>query len=386
MRSGSGRGDPRMKLVVFGLTVSSAWGAGRAAFWRGLIRALGRRCCEVVFFERDQPWCASHRDLHALEGGELKLYADWAGVLPAARRAVREADAAMVTSYCPDGVAAARLIRDEARGSKVFYDMDASVTLARVQAGERPDYLPPEGLSDFDLVLSGAGGEALRLLREQLGARRTAPLYGHVDPDVCRPAEPDPAFAADLSFIGAWAADRQAALETLFVEPARRRPGKRFVLAGSGYPAAFPWTENIWHVRHLPPGLHPAFFAASRLTLNVTRADMAAYGWRPSGRLFEAAACGAPVLTDRWPGLEDVFEPGREILTADGVEDALAALELGDAELAAIGAAARERTLQHHTSDRRAEELIGLLSTSDAREGGGLSHMARLARKQETAA
>ena len=356
-----------MKVVVFGLTVSSSWGNGHATLWRGLIRALGRRGCEVVFFERDQPWYASHRDLHEIDGGRLELYPDWAQVLPAARRAVREADAALVTSYCPDAVAASRLICDEARGAKVFYDMDTGVTLARVQAGDRPDYLPPEGLGDFDLVLSYTGGEALTLLRERLGARRTAPLYGHVDPEVHRPAAPDPAFAADLSYIGTWAADRQAALEALFVEPARRRPAKRFVLAGSGYPQAFPWTENIWFVRHLPPGLHPAFFAASRLTLNVTRADMAAHGWCPSGRFFEAAACGTPVLTDRWDGLEDFFEPGRELLVADGSGDALAALDLGDAELAAIGAAARERTLQDHTSDRRADELLGLLSSTDAR-------------------
>jgi spore maturation protein CgeB len=245
--------------------------------------------------------------------------------------------------------------------------MDTGVTLARVQAGARPDYLPAEGLSDFDLVLSYTGGEALRLLREQLGARRTAPLYGHVDPEVHRPAEPDPAFAADLSYLGTWAADRQAALEALFIEPARRRPSQRFVLAGSGYPQAFPWTANIWFVRHLPPPQHPAFFAAARLTLNVTRADMAAYGWCPSGRFFEAAACGAPVLTDRWEGLADFFEPGRELLTADGCEDALAALDLGDVELAAIGAAARERTLQDHTSERRAGELLGLLAATDAR-------------------
>lgn len=355
-----------MKLVVFGLTVSSSWGNGHATLWRGLIRALGRRGCEVVFFERDQSWYASHRDLHQIEGGTLELYADWAEILPAARRAVREADAAMVTSYCPDAIAASRLIRDEARGRKLFYDMDTGVTLARVQAGERPDYLPPDGLADFDLVLSYTGGEALRLLREQLGARRTAPLYGHVDPEAHRPAEPDPAFAADLSYIGTWAADRQAALEALFIEPARRRPDKRFVLAGSGYPQAFPWTENIWFVRHLPPALHPAFFAASRLTLNVTRADMAAYGWCPSGRFFEAAACGTPVLTDRWEGLEDFFEPGRELLVGDGPEDALAALDLGDAELARIGAAARERTLCDHTSDERAGELLGLLSSIGA--------------------
>ena len=131
-----------MKLVVFGLTVSSSWGNGHATLWRGLIRALGRRGCAVVFFERDQPWYASHRDLHEVQGGQLELYRDWGEVLPAARRAVREADAAIVTSYCPDAIAASRLIRDEAR-AKVFYDMDTGVTLARVQAGSGPTTCRP---------------------------------------------------------------------------------------------------------------------------------------------------------------------------------------------------------------------------------------------------
>lgn len=356
-----------MKLVVFGLTVSSSWGNGHATLWRGLIRALRRRGVEVVFFERDQPWYASHRDLEAIEGGQLTLYREWAEVLPEARRQVREADAAMITSYCPDAVAASALVEAEARGAKLFYDMDTGVTLARLAAGERPDYLPPQGLNGFDLVLSYTGGEALNLLRERLGARRTAPLYGHVDPEAHRPVPPDPAFTADLSYLGTWAADRQAALEALFIDPARQRPARRFVLAGAGYPEAFPWTDNIWFVRHLPPPLHPAFFSASRLTLNVTRQDMAALGWCPSGRFFEAAACGTPVLTDRWEGLEDFLEPGRELLVADGTEDALAALDLSDAELKAIGRAARERTLQDHTSDRRAEELLALLSSVDAR-------------------
>jgi spore maturation protein CgeB len=348
-----------MKLVVFGLTVSSSWGNGHATLWRGLIRALAGRGCRVVFFERDVEWYASNRDLTELRGAELVLYPDWASVRARAARELADADAAMVTSYCPDARAASRLVQS-GRGASIFYDLDTPVTLARLEDGASVPYLPTEGLGGFDLVLSYTGGAALEALRDRLGARRTAPLYGHADPEVHRPvaaAEPP----ADLSYIGTYAEDRQAALEALFIEPARLRPEKRFVLAGASYPADFPWTENIWFKQHLPPPEHPGFFAATRLTLNVTRRDMAAMGWAPSGRLFEAAACGAPVLSDSWDGLTDFFEPGREILLADGTAAALEALDRSPEDLARIGRAARERVLAEHTSDHRAAALLGLL-------------------------
>ena len=346
-----------MKLVVFGLTVSSSWGNGHATLWRGLIRALARRGCRVVFFERDVPYYAQNRDLVELPGAELVLYADWEAVRSRAAREVRSADAAMVTSYCPDARAATALVQD-GRGASVFYDLDTPVTLARL--GEGVPYLPAEGLGGFDLVLSYTGGAALEALRDDLGARRTAALYGHADPEVHRPATASGP-RADLSYIGTYAEDRQAALEALFIAPARERPQRRFVLAGATYPADFPWTGNIWFKRHLPPAEHPAFFAASRVTLNVTRRDMARMGWAPSGRLFEAAACGTCVLSDSWAGLETFFEPGQEILIAHGTEDALTALDRSDAELADIGAAARERLLAEHTSDHRAAELLALV-------------------------
>ncbi len=358
-----------MRLVVFGLAVSSSWGNGHATLWRGLIGALVRQGHEVVFLERDAPWYATTRDLHALpEGAELVLYPDWEGVRTRAAREVAQADAVMVTSFCPDGPAASRLAWEAARGLTVFYDMDTGVTLKRLEAGERVDYLPPEGLSAFDLVLSYTGGRAIEALRTRLGARRVAPLYGHVDPDAHRPGVPSEAFRGDLSYLGTYAADRQPALEALFVEPARQRPGMRFVLAGTGYPPDFPWTDNLFFVEHLPPAAHPAFFASSRLTLNVTREAMAAMGWCPSGRLFEAAACGIPVLSDVWDGLADFWEPGREILTATTTQEALAALDLSDAELARIARAARERTLAEHSSAVRAAELVALLGAGVGRQ------------------
>ncbi|MGK9234073.1 glycosyltransferase [Inquilinus limosus] len=353
-----------MKLVVFGLTVSSSWGNGHATLWRGLIRALSGRGWQVVFFERDVPYYAGARDLWSLEGGELVLYPDWEQARDVAARHVAEADAAMVTSFCPDGVAATGLVLATPRPLHVFYDMDTPVTLERLGQGQALSYIGPRGLADFDLVLSYTGGGALDALRRHLGARIAVPLYGHVDPDVHRPAAPRSDFAGDLSYIGTYAPDRQAALEALLVEPARQRPDLRFVIAGAQYPDGFPWTGNIFFLRHLAPGDHPAFYASSRLTLNVTRAAMARMGWCPSGRLFEAAACGAPVLSDAWPGLEEFFAPGREILLARGTDDALAALALPDAELRRIGAAARERVLDEHTSARRAAELEALLAAA----------------------
>jgi spore maturation protein CgeB len=343
-----------MKLVVFGLSVSSSWGNGHATLWRGLIKALDALGHSVVFFERDVPYYAAHRDLAELPGGRLVLYPDWDSVLPVARAELAEAEVAVVTSYCPDAVAAAVEVR-------VFYDLETPVTLDRLRGGAAVPYIGPRGLADFDLVLSYTGGAALDSLRNLLGARRVAPLYGSVDPDIHYPVVPVERYHADLSYLGTYAEDRQQALIALFVEPARRLPARRFLIGGAKYPAEFPWTDNIYFVRHLAPAEHAAFYSSSRLTLNVTRAPMAEMGYCPSGRLFEAAACGAPILTDAWPGLDEFFTPGSEILVARTSEESMDAVARGDAELVRLGRAARDRALSDHTAARRAGELIVLL-------------------------
>lgn len=354
-----------MRFVIFGLTLSSSWGNGHATLWRGLIRALARRRHTVTFFERDVPYYATHRDLTTLPGTEIILYRDWRSVLHLARQRAAHADATIITSYCPDAIPATHVAFDDAPNAlHVFYDLDTPVTLARIDAGETVEYLPAEGLQDFDLVLSFTGGMALETLQRQLKARHVAPLYGHVDPDVHRPTAPDSRYSADLSYLGTYAQDRQDLLDRLFVEPARRHPGKRFMLGGSQYPADFPWTANIWYVSHVPPPEHPAFFSSSRLTLNITRRSMAAIGYCPSGRLFEAAACGAPLLSDTWEGLEHFFTPEREILTVRNADEVSHALELTPSELTRIAQAARERVLDEHHSGRRAEELLRLLDSA----------------------
>lgn len=351
-----------MKLVIFGLTVSSSWGNGHATLWRGLISALVEQRHRVVFFEKDLPFYVPHRDLRSLPpGAELILYPTWEEVLPRARQELADADVGMVTSYCPEGVAASREVLDSPVSVRCFYDLDTPITLEREQRGEPVEYMPPEGLGGFDLVLSYTGGQALTALRTVLGARHVAPLYGSVNPGVHHPVAPKNSYQGDLSYLGTYAANRQAALERFFLEPARRLPHRRFVIGGAQYPADFAWTDNLFFVHHLPPAEHPAFYCSSRLTLNVTRGPMAEMGYCPSGRLFEAAACGVPVLSDDWEGLSTFFHPGEELLVARTTEDALAALSRSPEELVRIGQAARERTLTEHTATRRAEELVALL-------------------------
>lgn len=357
-----------MKLVVFGLSISSSWGNGHATLWRGLVRALAERGHQVVFFERDAAWYAAHRDLTGdVPGLDLVIYRDWSEALPLARAHLADADVGIVTSYCADGVAAtAELLSSRAR-RRVFYDLDSPITLERVRAGERVPWLGPDGLAGFDLVLSYAGGAALTGLRDLLGARRSAPLYGSVDPTVHAPAPPREHLRAHLSYLGTYAADRQPALEALLLTPARRRPALTFLVGGSQYPQDFPWGENVNYVRHVPPAEHGAFYCSSALTLSVTRRAMVDTGWCPSGRLFEAAACGAAVLTDAWPGLEAFFTPGEEVLVARTTEEALAAIDTPRAVLSRIGRAARARALSEHTAAHRARELEALLTASDGR-------------------
>jgi spore maturation protein CgeB len=294
------------------------------------------------------------------------LYAEWDAAR--ARRAADNADVAMVTSYCPDAIAATALVLESRAPLRCFYDLDTPVTLARLAGGEPVDYIGPDGLRFFDLVLSYTGGGALDALRRQLGALRVVPIYGSVDPEVHRPGRPQPHYRAALSYLGTYAADRQPALERLFLGPARHRPADRFALGGAMYPKDFPWTENIYFVRHLPPGQHADFYASSRLTLNITRAAMAAMGWCPSGRLLEAAACGVPLLSDSWEGLEAFFKPGSEILIAGTTDEALAALALPDDALAAVARRARERTLDEHTAAHRAREMVAAFENAPTRE------------------
>jgi spore maturation protein CgeB len=350
-----------MKIVIFGLSVSSSWGNGHATLWRGLCRELAYRGHQIVFFEKDVPYYALHRDLTELAGGLLYLYSDWFSILPDAHQHLNDADAAIITSYCPDALPATDLVLDSRVSLRVFYDLDTPVTLHCLRSGRSVPYIKPEGLGEFECVLSYTGGLALRELQSNLGARKVAPLFGSVDPWFHRRVLSYPDYVSDLSYLGTYSDDRQEGLNMMFIEAARSAPDKRFVLGGSMYPPDFPWLPNIYYFAHVAPYKHPAFYSSSRLTLNVTRGPMAQMGYCASGRLFEAAACGTPILTDTWQGLDAFFTPGEEVIVVRSTEEVLDAMAMPDEELQRIGNAGRERALSCHTAAHRAIELETLL-------------------------
>ncbi len=346
-----------LKITIFGLTLSSSWGNGHATPYRALIRALARRGHHVVFFEKDVDYYARRRDFTQCDYCDLVLYPNWDFIREQALSCAAESDVAIVASYCPHGARIAEEILELPGPLHVYYDLDTPITLTQLAAGEL-DYLRADQIPEFDLYLSFTGGRILHELETAWGARRARALYGCVDPNQYQRTPADHKFRCSLSYMGTFAADRQVRLEELFLEPARRMPQRAFVLAGSLYPWQWEWPPNLRRFEHIAPGEHPAFYSSSRATLNITRAGMAQWGYCPSGRFFEAAACGAAILSDNWEGLESFFCNGEEILLVNSSEDVIAALQLGDEHLARLAARARERTLEQHTGERRAEELL----------------------------
>lgn len=354
-----------MKITIFGLTISSSWGNGHATPYRAILKALYRQGHDVTFFEKDVPYYAKHRDFSECAYCNLILYCDWDGVRSTALKCCADSDAVICASFCPDGVRIVDETLNLARPVKAFYDLDTPVTLASLQKGETT-YLRAEQIREFDLYLSFTGGQTVDELASCWGARMALPLYGCVDTEthvrVAVPAE----YCCDFSYMGTYAADRQQKLETLFVEPARRLGSKKFVLAGSLYPWDWQWPANVQHFQHVSPGDHPALYSSSRLTLNITRNDMARWGYCPSGRFFEAAACGTPIVTDWFEGLDHFFDCERELLIANKTDDVIAAINLPDSELGVIAMHARERTLSEHTGEQRARELVFALERASS--------------------
>lgn len=359
-----------MKITVFGLTLSSSWGNGHATPYRAIIRALDRMGHEVQFFEKDVPYYSSRRDFDSCDYCELTLYSEWASVRDRALSAAADSDVVITASFLPEGRRINDEILDLGRPLRVFYDLDTPVTLNNLRHGE-VEYVDAAQIREFDLVLSFTGGRALATLEDGYRARMVRPLYGCVDPDEYYRATPVAKFQCDLSYMGTYSADRQAKLDALLLEPSRRHPETLFLLAGSLYPWNWEWPENVRRMEHVAPADHSRFYSSSRLTLNITRGEMAANGWCPSGRFFEAAACGTPLITDSWEGLDSFFNLHSELHVVTSAEDVEAALASPDNELQSMAARARQRTLDEHTGNVRASQLLQYIE--EARSGATAS-------------
>ena len=348
---------PRLRIVILGLSITSSRGNGHATTYRGLVRELTARGHDVLFLEREVPWYASNRDLPRPPHGRTELYLDLADLKRRFTGDIEDADMVIVGSYVPEGVQVGEWVTRTAQGLTAFYDIDTPVTLAKLARGE-DEYLTAEMIPRYQLYLSFAGGPTLERLEQEFGSPMARPLYCSVDPDLYYPEPVEVRW--DLGYMGTYSDDRQPALTRFLIEPAWAWSAGRFVVSGPQYPSRIHWPQNVHRIEHLPPERHRSFYNAQHFTLNLTRADMIAAGFSPSVRLFEAAACGTPIISDAWNGLDTLFEPDLEILVARSSSDVLQWVkDTPEQDRRILGGRGRERVLAQHTAAHRAAELEG---------------------------
>ena len=346
---------PQLDIVVLGLSITSSWGNGHATTYRCLLRGLSQLGHRIVFLERDVPWYASHRDLRSAPYAQVDLYGNLDELRDRFAENIRQADLIIIGSFVPEGISVADWVLTTATGVVAFYDIDTPVTLGKLERGET-ESIAPHQIPRYDLYLSFTGGPMLRELESRYAAKLARPLYCAVDPDDYFPESHNKQWS--LGFMGTYSADRQPGLEKLLIAPAREFSDDNFCVAGSLFPPNIEWPSNIERIEHLAPAEHRAFYNAQKFTLNLTRVEMIQAGYSPSVRLFEAAACGTPIISDSWPGLEHFFVPGREILLADTCAQVVSYLRgLNEDERVKIGERGRVATLARHTGRHRAHEL-----------------------------
>lgn len=343
-----------LNCVFLGLSITSAWGNGHATTYRGLLKELWRRGHTVTFLERDVPWYADNREFSEAPYCTVLLYGSLDELRSRFKSLVERADIVVVGSYVPDGIAVGEWVTSTTKGMAVFYDIDTPVTIANLLAGQC-EYLSEELCRKYRLYFSFTGGPMLDFIEEKLGSPSARPLYCSVDPSLYYP-EQQPA-KWDIAYLGTYAADRQPALEELLLTVARQNPTRSFVVAGPLYPASITWPANVERIEHLPASQHRAFYNSQKFALNLTRRDMVRMGYSPSVRLFEAAACGVPIVTDEWPGLDRFYNLHSEIVPVRSAGDLSGCLRMSNDQRLSIAEKARVRTLRFHTAAVRAEQF-----------------------------
>lgn len=345
-----------MKFVIIGLSVTSSWGNGHATTYRALLKELKALGHDILFLEKDVPWYSPHRDMPAPDFCRLGLYKTNEELKTDYKQEVAEADVVIVGSYVQQGVEVGNWAIDTATGVTAFYDIDTPVTLAKLERKDY-EYIDPEIIPEYDLYLSFSGGPILKHLEDHYGSPKARALYCSVDPDLYYPEELDKEWK--LGYLGTYSDDRQPTVQELLNRPAAQFPSKRFVVAGPQYPEDFPWSKNVERIDHLPPAEHRKFYNSQEFTLNVTRQDMIKAGYSPSVRLFEAAACGVPIISDYWDGIHSIFEQGEEILIARSSEEVAKYFRrISETERRQIGENARAKVMRSHTAKARAKELV----------------------------
>lgn len=348
--------NPHLKIVIAGLSITSSWGNGHATTFRAIVKELNALGHEVTFLERDVPWYASQRDLPDPDFCDVHLYKDLNDLKSNFLEMVKAADLVIVGSYVPEGVAVGEWVCKNAQGIKAFYDIDTPVTLAKLERKDY-EYLSADLIPKYDMYLSFTGGPILELLENKYESPCAKALYCSVDPELYFPEDVPTVW--DLGYLGTYSKDRQPPLENLLFDAAKEWQEGQFVIAGPQYPEDINWHANITLINHLPPEKHRKFYNSQRFTLNITRADMIKAGYSPSVRLFEAAACGTPIISDYWDGLETIFELGSEIFISKSGEETLSYLrDMDETSRKEAGAKARLKIMKFHTASHRAKELL----------------------------
>ncbi len=352
-----------MRFAIFGSSLVSAYWNGACTYYRGIVRALHARGHEVTFFEPNAYDRQAHRDIADPDWATVVVYepTDELAVRAVVQRAAGfdvVAKTSGVGVY--DAVLEAAVLELSPVGLRIFWDVDAPATLARMERDPHDSLRAL--LSGFDLVLTYGGGEPVVQRYLALGASDCIPVYNALDPDTHHPVTPEPELVADLTLLANRLPDRERRIQEFFFETVRRSPECSFLLGGNGW-ADHALTPNLRLLGHVAPGRHNAANCSAKAVLNVTREDMVSNGWSPATRVFEAAGAGACLISDTWQGMEEFLAPGHEVLLArDGEQVAAILAELDPAQARRIGQAARARVLSAHTYSHRAAQIEDILT------------------------
>jgi spore maturation protein CgeB len=354
--------ERRVKIAFYGSSLLSSWWNGAATYYRGLLRDLAGRGYDITFYEPDAYDRQNHRDMEPQSWAHSVVYPATATGLQEALAEARAADIVVKASgvgIYDDELIAGIIQHSRPHALKIFWDVDAAATLDEMASAE--DHPVRRALPSLDLVLTYGGGPPVVDRYLEFGAAECVPVYNALDPVTHHPVEPDPRFAADLSFLGNRLPDREARVDEFFLAPAAALPNRRFLIGGNGWETRS-MPANVRHLGHVYTHEHNAFNCTPLAVLNVARDSMADVGFSPATRVFEAAGAAACLITDAWEGIELFLTPDEEVLVARDGQDVAEHLRALTPERARnIGAAALDRVLVEHTYARRGEQVDALL-------------------------
>jgi spore maturation protein CgeB len=359
-----------MKVAFYGSSLLSSYWNGAATYYRGILRAMSQRGYDITFYEPDILERQSHRDIDPPDWCRVVVYRGTPEAVQGVGMGAMEADIVVKTSgvgFMDEALLATVFAGARSDALRVWWDVDAPATLAEIiRQPLHPIRTALQG--NIDLVLTYGGGSRVVSAYQDLGHAPCVPVYNALDPSTHHPVTPQERFAADLALLANRLPDREERVEEFFLRPAAVLSEARFILGGAGWENK-PLPSNVAYIGHLSTCDHNAFNATPKAVLNVNRSSMAAIGFSPPTRVFEAAGAGACLITDEWPGIAEFLGPGEEVLVARDGTDVIEILrDLTPTAAATIGGKAKGRILREHTYAHRASGLDKVLRLALARK------------------